>query len=850
MKKRLLMGSSAYSPLDCFIQANPHRKTEIKRRNHQSLHSTEDEPEVPRLCWLTVKIIGMRNLRKADVLSQTDCYVKLWLPTASCQEARTRTICNSRNPVWNETFFFMIQSEVKNILELSVCDEDALTPDDQLLTVRFDVAKVQPGEKVHLNFELDPESQEELEVEFLLHNIPGVSENIITNGVLVSREVSCLGVHVNEMKIKSPYTRRDFTFTMKGSYEETQDVSIGPRCRWGTSETTMFHYMKHSQPRLHMKLPKEHYFCGCGSAGKEIGANHSLAVPLHSLDLGKKVTVMKNESYEVSVKEEESCKNLDLRLGFDLCAEEQDFICKRKKVVAAALKNVLHLDEDLQEDEVPVVAVMTTAGGVRSMTAMFGSLLALQDLGVLDCVSYISGLSATTWTMAKLYEDANWSQKDIRGPIGDIKEHVIKSKMHCFSLDHMKYYEQELCERKQEGHKLSFTDLWGLFIDCMLHHQGSTQKLSDQQLAVNQGQNPLPIYLSLNVKDDYSTLDFKEWVEFTPYEVGFLKYGAFVRSEDFGSEFYMGHLMKKIPESRICFLEGTWSNIYSHNFMDAIYLSGHSEDFWHRWTRDTEYDIEEDPSLPKKPHEQATCLSVPKGYLSSTLREMMTGRPVVSTYRNFLKGLQLHNKYLENERFCMWKDTVLDSSPNQLNERDDYLKLVDTAFFINTSCPPILRPERKVDVILHLNYSGGSQTLPLDLFSEYCLEHGIPFPSTELSQEDREHLKECYVFEDSLEAPLLVYFPLVCDTFQKYKAPNVERTPSEMEEGKVDVSNCIAPYGTGLLTYSEENFNKLLNLCSYNILNNKHLILQALRTAVERKKCLKTCSSPQSSKLS
>jgi len=45
-------------------------------------------------------------------------------------------------------------------------------------------------------------------------------------------------------------------------------------------------------------------------------------------------------------------------------------------------------------------------------------------------------------------------------------------------------------------------------------------------------------------------------VEFTPYEVGFLKYGAFVRSEDFGSEFFMGHLMKKIPESHICFLEG------------------------------------------------------------------------------------------------------------------------------------------------------------------------------------------------------------------------------------------------------------------------------------------------------
>ncbi|PKU35819.1 cytosolic phospholipase a2 epsilon-like [Limosa lapponica baueri] len=396
-----------------------------------------------------------------SAVSQTDCYVKLWLPTASCRQARTRTVHNCRNPVWNEAFHFMIQREVKNILELTVCDEDTFTPDDQLLTVRFDVAKIQPGEKVHLIFELNPEDTMAK---------PGVSSR-----------------------------------------------------------------------------------------------------PL-----------------------DPHCKNLDVRLGFDLCAEEQNFICKRKKVVAAALKNLLHLDEDLQEDEVPVVAVMTTAGGVRSMTAMFGSLLGLQESGVLDCVSYISGLSATT-----------------------CKNIVVQSKF-CLSFE----------------------------------------------------------------------LLFQEWVEFTPYEVGFLKYGAFVRSEDFGSEFFMGHLMKKIPESRICFLE------------------------------------------------------------------------------------------------------------------------------------------------------------------EYCLEHGIPFPGTELSQEDREHLKECYVFKDSLEAPIVAYFPLVCDTFQKYKAPNVERSPTEMEQGRVDVSNCVAPYGTGLLTYTEENFNKLLNLCSYNILNNKHLILQALRTAVERKKRFKNCSSPQSCKLS
>lgn len=45
----------------------------------------------------------------------------------------------------------------QNVLELTVCDEDTFTPDDHLMTVRFDVAKIPPGEKVHLNFELNPE---------------------------------------------------------------------------------------------------------------------------------------------------------------------------------------------------------------------------------------------------------------------------------------------------------------------------------------------------------------------------------------------------------------------------------------------------------------------------------------------------------------------------------------------------------------------------------------------------------------------------------------------------------------------------------------------------------------------
>ena len=47
--------------------------------------------------------------------------------------------------------------------------------------------------------------------------------------------------------------------------------------------------------------------------------------------------------------------------------------------------------------QVPLIAIMATGGGTRSMTAMYGHLLGLQKLNLLNCASYITGLSGATW---------------------------------------------------------------------------------------------------------------------------------------------------------------------------------------------------------------------------------------------------------------------------------------------------------------------------------------------------------------------------------------------------------------------------------------------------------------------
>ncbi|XP_064002338.1 cytosolic phospholipase A2 epsilon-like isoform X2 [Pogoniulus pusillus] len=797
--------------------------------SYWSVHESEECP----CCSLSVKIIGMRNLRKADLLSQTDCYVSLSLPTASPATVRTKTVKNCKDPVWNETFCFRIQSQVKNILELKVYDENEVTKDELLFTVLFDVAKIQLGETVHLTFQLNSKTKEILEAEFALESIPVPPEKLVTNGVLVSREISCLEVLVDNKWTKKEPSEKDFLFSVKGSYEESQTLSLGI-----SRQPTLsldFHYIKYSLSELCVALAeKKPCFC-LSTSGEEKKYSHaSLTIPLDSLPFMEKVAVAKDETINLRVKSNNWSRNLDVRLDFDLCMEEKNFLQKRKKFVASALKKALHLEQDLQDHEVPVIAVMTTGGGTRALTSLLGNLLGLQKLDLLDTISYITGSSGSTWTLSHLYQSPDWSRRDLSRPISEVRKHMTKCKLSCFSLESLKYYDKELKLRKQEGYQISSVDFWGLLLEKALSDGKNNHKLSDERQALSQGQNPLPIYMVLNIKKDYSLSEFKEWVEFTPYEVGFLKYGAFIRAEDFGSEFFMGRLMKKLPESRICFMKGMWSNVFSYNLLD----------FWHsaqrrslRCTQPRTVDVGHEPSPPVRSHELDTYLVTPECGIMGIIREILTERVMVSKFYNFLKGFQVHNEYLQSKSFHIWKDTILENFPSQLTETAEFMCLADTAGYIDISYPPLMRPERKVDVVLHLNYSSGSQTSPLEEASKYFLKQGIPFPKINLSEEEKKNLKECYIFEDreTPEAPIVVFFPLVNDTFRKYKEPGVERSPAEMAQGNVDVSSTFSPYCLNSFTYTGEDFDKLVELTSYNIQNNKHLILQALNSAIEQK---------------
>ncbi|XP_044087039.1 cytosolic phospholipase A2 delta [Neovison vison] len=786
-------------------------------------------------CWrLTVRVLEARNLGWTDLLSEADPYVTLELPTVPGTKFKTKTITNSCHPVWNETFSFLIQSQVKNVLELNVYDEDSVTEDDACFKVLYDISEVLPGQLLRKTFSLHPQGQEELDVEFKLEKTSDSPENLITNNVLVARELSCLDVCLDRAGSTTTVTDQDkleLELVLKGSYEDTQTSVLGP------ASAFRFHYMAAQEGKLSARVRSS----SSNSWSSDESAGH-LTVPLRSLAVGKEVTfhvpTTNTPGVRLQLKTEGCPKELDVHLGFDLCAEEKAFLSRRKQVVAKALKHVLQLDRDLQEDEVPIVGIMATGGGARAMTALYGHLLALQKLGLLDCVTYISGISGSTWTMAHLYGDPEWSQKDLEGPIKYARAHLVKSKMEVFSPERLASYHQELELRAQQGYPTTFVDLWALVLESMLHNQVMDQKLSEQRTALEQGQNPLPLYLSLNVKENnLETFDFKEWVEFSPYEVGFLKYGAFVPSELFGSEFFMGHLMRKLPESRICFLEGIWSNILSLNLLDVWYDLLSSEDTRKQHLKDKIRNLEESPaSLKTSSWLEASWLQ-PGTALAKAFKGLLTGRPFYQHSCNFLRGLQLHRNYYSQKDFSTWADCPLDSTASQLTPQEPQLCLVDAGYFLNTSCPSMFRPGRRLDLILFFDYSLPSSFETLQQTEAYCRARGLPFPRVEPSPQDQHQPPECYLFSDPScpDAPLLLHFPLVNASFRDHSAPGVQRSPAELPAGQVDLTGTNSPYSLFNMTYKEEDFDRLLQLSDYNVRNSQGAILQALRTAMKHR---------------
>ncbi|XP_041315659.1 cytosolic phospholipase A2 zeta isoform X4 [Pyrgilauda ruficollis] len=616
---------------------------------------------------LTVKVLRARNIKGTDVLSKADCYVELKLPTASPSVSRTQVVDNSENPEWNETFQYRIHSAVKNILELTLYDKDVLVS-DELTSVIFDVGGMRLGEPLLRTFSLDPEANEELDVEFFLEKCSDAPTEVLTNGVLVAHPCLCLQGTVNKEGNAKEKQQGccEVKVSVPGAYQKQLSIPWTPDNEKDSGTSFIFHVDKEMCPELQVELQQTISVLQDG-VNPDIEKHTTVlglgTVPVNSLPIGEKVdriiSLGEGKSLDMSLKTEESSWDLDIRMGFDLCKEEREFLDKRKKVVSEALRKTLHLKESPPKDEVPVVAVLGSGGGMRALTSLYGSLAGLQQLGLLDAAMYLCGISGSTCIfrcLSTLYRDPDWSQKDLQDAISRAQDTVSSSKAGAFSPERLKYYFQELNAMEITGRKVSFTDLWGLIVEYFLQQEEDSSKLSDQQAAVKWAQNPYPIYAAVNVRPNMSSGDFAEWCEFTPYEVGFRKYGAFVRTENFDSEFFMGRLVQKHPEPRICFLQGMWGSAFAASLDDiCLKVVGIGLSFLDSF-KDVIKVVDDCRRFHfRDPARLKTRLVTPGGPLLQVFQDFFKSRVTCGETFNFMKGLYLHKDYVNIKKFVTWR---------------------------------------------------------------------------------------------------------------------------------------------------------------------------------------------------
>ncbi|XP_057579681.1 cytosolic phospholipase A2 zeta isoform X2 [Hippopotamus amphibius kiboko] len=750
---------------------------------------------------LQVKVLRARNIWGTDLLSKADCYVRLWLPTASPSPAQTRVVANCSDPEWNETFCYRIHGAVKNVLELTLYDKDVLDS-DQLSLLLFDLRSLKPGQAHRHTFPLSHQDSQELQVEFVLENSQAPASEVITNGVLVAQP--CLRIQGtlggDETASHQEYGSRQIRLAVPGAYEKPQLLPLQPPTEAGLPATFTFHVNPVLSPRLEVELGEKLMILQSGpSAELEVQTSRlgEGAILLSSLALGREqqhvVALGEGQELAVSMKAEVSSGDLDLRLGFDLCDGEQEFLHKRKQIVSKALQQVLGLSQAPDSSQVPVVAVLGSGGGTRAMSSLYGSLAGLQELGLLDTVTYLSGVSGSTWCISTLYKDPAWSQVALQGPIERAQARVCSSKMGAMSTERLQYYAQELGIRESHGYSASLIDLWGLLVEYFLYQEKNPAKLSDQQEAVSQGQNPYPIYASVNVRSNISGEDFA----------------------------------------------GMWGSAFAAS-LDEIFLktagSGLGFLHWYRGNVNTTDDCQE--LQLHDPERLRTRLFTPQGSFSRAVLDICTYRFTSAQNPNFTRGLCLHRDYVSGREFVAWKDSHPDAFPNQLTPMRDCLYLVDGGFAINSPFPLSLQPQRAVDLILSFDYSLDAPFEALQMTEKYCLDRGISFPRIEVPPEDLKDPRECYLFgkAEDLRSPIVLHFPLVNHTFRTHLAPGVERqTDEEKAYGDFVINGPDTPYGMMNFTYEPQEFERLVALSRYNVLNNVETVRQALRLALDRR---------------
>uniref|UniRef100_A0A673GQH9 PLA2c domain-containing protein n=1 Tax=Sinocyclocheilus rhinocerous TaxID=307959 RepID=A0A673GQH9_9TELE len=425
----------------------------------------------------------------------------------------------------------------------------------------------------------------------------------------------------------------------------------------------------------------------------------------------------------------------EVRFGHSLNKEEEEFVARRKNTVLQCLQK---FNIHCSQDKVPNIALLGSGGGQRAMVALLECLVELDKAGLLDCILYLSGVSGSTWCMASLYQEPDWSTK-----LETVKDNIIKRlsgpgvSWDDKSAKLKKYYMKDF---------FSLTDLWAVLFVTSYVKEIDEQTLTDQRDLHNE--DPYPIYAVID-KQCKRREEGDPWFEISPHEAGYSLSGAFVETCNFGSQFDNGSKKKHQPEMDMLYLQGNklccrtavacresaqdiLQCAYVCLICQCISLSPSSIDECYQELLNP---VDADPSALEQSSRTKLTECICFIDLCRCIAQRIWGRNY-----NFLHNMT---------------DESVPAALLQKETRD----LIDAGLLINSPYFSVLRKERNIDLIIALDYSDGDPFTTVREAAKTCKKLKIPFPEVNIPSDEGKKPKDFYVFKGQ-NAPTVIHIPL------------------------------------------------------------------------------------------
>lgn len=287
-----------------------------------------------------------------------------------------------------------------------------------------------------------------------------------------------------------------------------------------------------------------------------------------------------------------------VRVSEELCQEEKAFLEKRAHFTKAALARYLDIPEaTIHPDDVPVIAMCGSGGGLRALVAGTSSYLSAKEQGLFDCVTYTAGVSGSCWLQTLYYSDITGRSharliRHLKNRLGVHIAFPPDALELLVSAPTNKYLLSGLVEKAKGIPDADFglVDIYGALLAArLLVPKGELSvseydfKVSNQRRYTDDGSNPLPIYTAVrheiplaeqaDMRDPIAAEAkarreaWFQWFEFTPYEMWCEELSAGIPTWAMGRQFENGRTVWRdnglaLPEVRVPLLMGIWGSAF------------------------------------------------------------------------------------------------------------------------------------------------------------------------------------------------------------------------------------------------------------------------------------------------